>query len=311
MRFVTFSHLGQDRPGLVLDDDTVLDVPAAMAILANAGDGPAVHPAGSYGSMNDIILGGDESIASIRRLVGQVDRLTPAIRPLASVKLRAPIQRTLKNVFCIGRNYVDHVTEGYRAQKLDLKLPEHPQIFTKPATAIIGPGDRIRYDAAVTVKVDYEVELAVVIGRTGRDITEQAALDHVFGYTIINDVTGRDLQRRHDQWFKGKGLDGSCPMGPWIVHRDAVPDPQSLAISLSVNGEVRQSANTSQMIFDIRRIIRDLSRGMTLEAGDVIATGTPSGVGYAMDPPRFLVPGDIVECHVERIGTLTNTVGIA
>ena len=308
MRVMTFSHLDQDRPGLLLTDDTILDVPAAVAMLVEVGDLPGDTPVGHYASMNDIIRGGDESLAVMKSLVREAARLAPATRPLASMKLRAPIPRTLKNVFCIGRNYVDHVTEGYRARNLDVKLPEHPQIFTKPPTAVIGPGDPIRYDAAVTEHLDDEVELAVVIGKAGRDITEDTALDHVFGYTIVNDVTARDLQRRHDQWFKGKGLDGSCPMGPWIIHRDALPDPQSIAISLSVNGEVRQRANTSQMIFGIGRIIRDLSRGMTLEAGDVIATGTPSGVGYAMDPPRFLVPGDTVECRIEGIGTLTNTV---
>lgn len=148
----------------------------------------------------------------------------------------------------------------------------------------------------------------MILGKGGRDIAAENWRAHVFGYTILNDVSARDLQRRHDQWFKGKGLDGSCPMGPWIVTDDEIKDPQHLNISLDVNGECRQNANTSQMIFDLGRILADLSRGMTLDAGDIIATGTPAGVGYAMDPPRLLNSGDAIACHIEAIGTLRNQV---
>ena len=213
----------------------------------------------------------------------------------------------VRRVFCVGRNYLEHVAEGYRARGADIKVPEFPQFFTKPATAIIGPGDDIPYDIEVTQKLDYEVELGVIIGKRGKNIPKDRALSHIFGYTIINDVTGRDLQRRHDQWFKGKGLDGSCPMGPHIVHASLLKNPQALNIKLRVNGEERQSSNTKMMIFDLPAIIESLSLGMTLEPGDVIATGTPSGVGFAMTPPGLLKGGDVVEAEVEGIGVLTNT----
>jgi 2-keto-4-pentenoate hydratase/2-oxohepta-3-ene-1,7-dioic acid hydratase in catechol pathway len=219
-----------------------------------------------------------------------------------------PIPRPAKNVFCVGRNYVEHVAEGYRARGTEMKLPEFPQFFTKPQTAIIGPGDDIPYDPQVTQKLDYEVELGVVIGKRGKNIPKDRALGHVFGYTIINDVTGRDLQRRHEQWFKGKALDGSCPMGPHIVHASSIKDPQALDIKLRVNGEQRQSSNTKLMIFDLKTIIEQLSLGLTLEPGDVIATGTPSGVGFAMNPPGLLKGGDVVEAEVEGIGILKNAV---
>lgn len=253
-------------------------------------------------------------IALIRAGAGQEARRLAdtgggSLVPLGEVTLLAPIPRPAKNIFCVGRNYVDHVTEGYKARGLDLKLPEFPQFFSKPPTSVIGTGDTIPLHEGITALLDYEVELAIVIGRDGRDIAAADWRSYVFGYTVLNDITGRDLQRRHDQWFKGKGLDGSCPIGPWIVTDDAIADPQKIDLWLEVNGERRQSANTAQMIFDLPRIIEDLSRGMTLEAGDIIATGTPSGVGYAMTPPQRLQRGDVVTCHVEGIGTLQNRVG--
>ena len=224
------------------------------------------------------------------------------------IALLAPIPRPAKNIFCVGRNYVDHVTEGYTARGLDIKLPEYPQFFTKPCTSVIASGADIARHEGLTEQLDYEVELAVIVGKGGKDIAPEDWRTHVFGYTILNDVTARDVQRRHDQWFKGKGLDGSCPMGPWIVTDDEIADPQRLEITLDVNGERRQTASTSQMIFDLPRIFADLSRGMTLDAGDIIATGTPSGVGYAMKPPRLLARGDVVTCNIEGIGTLQNRV---
>ena len=228
---------------------------------------------------------------------------------LSDVTLQAPIPSPRKNVFCVGRNYVEHVNEGYRARGAEIKLPEYPQFFTKPRTAVIGAGATVPLHANVTAMLDYEVELAVVIGRGGVNIPIEEALDHIFGFTIINDVTGRDVQRRHDQWFKGKGLDGTCPMGPWVVERGDVSDPQALDLSLKVNGEVRQSSNTKHMIFPIARIISELSLGLTLEPGDVIATGTPSGVGYAMTPPRPLKAGDVMTLEIAEIGVLENRVG--
>lgn len=283
----------------MIDNDTILDLKAAAPEQS------------AFGSMLALIEAGDNAVTSARTLVDQArsGTLNAATRRYNDVTLLAPIPRPRKNVFCVGRNYVDHVNEGYRARGTETKLPEFPQFFTKPPTAVIGPGAIIPHHTGVTEKLDYEVELALIIGRGGRDIPQDKAFDHIFGYTILNDVTGRDLQRRHDQWFKGKGLDGSCPMGPGVVLRDAIADAQALDIALRVNGEIRQSSNTRHMIFAIPRIIADLSLGMTLEPGDIIATGTPSGVGYAMEPPCLLKTGDVVTCEIEGLGTLENRVG--
>ena len=313
MKLVTFQHRAAARPGIWLDNGQVLDLEAAFTTARDRGIVSEQAPwSGSTPSVHALIAAGERMVPALlvlreRALEGV---LPDALVPASDARLLAPIPRPAKNIFCVGRNYFEHVAEGYRARGLELKVPEHPQFFTKPPTAVIGPDAPVPLDPSVTERLDYEVELAVVIGRTGLDIPPDQAFDHVFGYTIINDVTARDLQRRHDQWFKGKGLDGSCPMGPWIVHRDALPNPQDLEISLTVNGEERQRARTSQMIFDLPRIISDLSRGMTLEAGDIIATGTPSGVGYAMDPPRLLAPGDIMECKIEGIGILKNEIAL-
>jgi 2-keto-4-pentenoate hydratase/2-oxohepta-3-ene-1,7-dioic acid hydratase in catechol pathway len=229
--------------------------------------------------------------------------------PAASLTWLAPIPHPRKNVFCVGRNYRDHIAEGARAQQTQIDVTEHPVFFTKPATAVIGPGDAVPIFPHVSTKIDYEVELAVVIGSSGRDIDKGRAMEHIFGYTIVNDITARDIQRRHGgQYFKGKGLDGSCPLGPVIVTANAVGDPARLSIRSSVNGEPRQDGNTADMIFDIPTLIASLSEGMTLEPGDILATGTPSGVGYAMDPPQYLKDGDVVRCDVENIGTLENVV---
>ena len=230
-----------------------------------------------------------------------------AVVPASEVHLLAPLPHPAKNVFCVGRNYLEHIAEGERAQNLKIGVTEHPVFFTKPRTAVVGPGASIPIFPKLSTRIDYEVELAVVIGKTGRDIQPDQAMAHVFGYTIVNDVTARDVQRRHGgQFFKGKGLDGSCPMGPVIVTADAIGDPARLGLRLSVNGEPRQDGNTADMIFDIPTLIASLSEGMTLDPGDVIATGTPSGVGYAMDPPKFLEDGDVVVCEIDGIGKLEN-----
>ncbi|MEM9247550.1 MAG: fumarylacetoacetate hydrolase family protein, partial [Pseudomonadota bacterium] len=224
----------------------------------------------------------------------------------------APIPVPAKNVFCVGRNYMEHIAEGERAQNTKVGVTEVPVFFTKPPTAVTGPGAAVPLFPSVSSKVDYEVELAVIIGKAGRNIAPQDAFDHIFGYTIVNDITARDVQRRHGgQYFKGKGLDGSCPMGPWIVTKDEIADPHALAIRCSVNGELRQNGTTRDMIFDIPTLIASLSEGLTLQPGDVLATGTPSGVGYAMEPPCFLADGDTVTCEVEGIGTLTNVMATA
>jgi 2-keto-4-pentenoate hydratase/2-oxohepta-3-ene-1,7-dioic acid hydratase in catechol pathway len=237
---------------------------------------------------------------------GLVDRLDPADvgrrrvgRRLARVRLLAPIPRPRKNIFCMGRNYAEHAAERGAAP------PERPVFFTKPPTTVIGPGAPI-VRHAVTQALDYEVELAAVVGRGGRDLTLEGALGHVFGYAVLNDVTARDLQKAHQQWFKGKSLDSFCPMGPALVTADEVPDPQALGIRLRVNGETRQEASTGQMIFGVAALLASLSAGMTLEPGDVLATGTPSGVGAASG--RYLEPGDVVEAEIDGLGTLRNPV---
>jgi 2-keto-4-pentenoate hydratase/2-oxohepta-3-ene-1,7-dioic acid hydratase in catechol pathway len=221
--------------------------------------------------------------------------------PLSRAKLLAPIPRPRKNIFCVGRNYTEHIRETGSA------TPDAPMFFTKPPTSVIGPHAPILYHPA-TQQLDYEVELAAVIGRRGRDIPVAKALDYVFGYTILNDVTARDLQRRHGQWFKGKALDTFAPLGPWIVHRAALSDPQQLRLSLRVNGETRQNSTTSKMIFTVAQLIATLSEGLTLEPGDILATGTPEGIGMGFTPPRFLHVGDTVEAEVEGIGILRNLV---
>ncbi|MDO6587486.1 fumarylacetoacetate hydrolase family protein [Salipiger sp. 1_MG-2023] len=248
-----------------------------------------------------LIAAGDAALADLQDQSALVQLAPGAFR------LVAPYPSRAKNVFCVGRNYMAHVAEGDRAQKQNVGVTEVPVFFTKPPTAITDPDGTIPIFPHVSTAIDYEVELGVVIGKPGRDIPPERAMEHVFGYTIVNDISARDVQRRHGgQYFKGKGLDGSCPIGPVIVTADAIGDPHALAIRCSVNGELRQDGNTRDMVFNIPTLIASLSQGMTLEPGDILATGTPSGVGYAMDPPRYLQDGDSVTCEIEGIGRLTN-----
>ena len=295
MHFASFVHADKIGYGVV-SGDRVLDLPAAARAAGTA------LPADLLG----LIAAGAPAQAIVRDLLARIDAAWSY--PIAAVRLTAPIPRPTKNVFCVGRNYLDHVAEGYRARGAETKLPEAPQFFTKPPTAVIGPDEPFALDPAVSAKIDYEVELALIIGKPGRDIPADQAWDHIFGFTILNDITARDLQRRHEQWFKGKGLDRSCPMGPIVVTRDEIADPTQLELSLTVNGEPRQRAKVGQMIFPIPTIIASLSAGLTLEPGDIIATGTPSGVGYAMDPPHYLTPGDEVVCEISDIGRLVTPI---
>jgi len=295
LRFVSFEGDEGQSYGL-LSDDRILDLPRA------AGKGKVAFP--QY--LIDFIAQGNDAIKVARDLLAGADE--GEFSPLGTVRLLAPIPHPKKNIFCVGRNYKEHVAEGYRARGRDMQLPEYPQFFTKAPTCVLEPEGEFPLDPRVTQALDYEVELAIVIGEAGRDIAREDAMAHVFGVTILNDITARDLQRRHDQWFKGKSLDRSAPMGPCLVTRDEIGDLDRLELVTWVNGEERQRAQTSQLIFDIPEIIAQLSAGMTLEPGDIIATGTPSGVGYAMDPPRFLVPGDIVACAIEGIGTVTTRI---
>ncbi len=235
-------------------------------------------------------------------------RVTEDALALAAVALDAPV-RPSRNVFCVGRNYLEHAKEGARALGRDLNLPDVPTFFTKAPTAIAAPEATLQFEARVSSQYDFEAELAVVIGARCKDVAEEAWREVVFGYTCVNDVTARDLQRAHGQWFKGKSLDDACPMGPWIVSADEL-DAQRLEIAFRLNGVEKQHSNTSQMIFPIPRLIAQLSLGMTLEPGDVIATGTPEGVGFARTPPEFLRDGDEMCVEIEGIGTLRNRVAI-
>jgi 2-keto-4-pentenoate hydratase/2-oxohepta-3-ene-1,7-dioic acid hydratase in catechol pathway len=245
------------------------------------------------------------SVESARRATEHGRRL-----PLSEVRLLPPI-RPRKNVIAVGRNYRDHAKEfsdsGFDASEKQM-IPDHPVIFTKSPTSVIGPDDPIVLTNDPTGTTDYEGEMAVVIGHRARNVSRRDALSHVFGWTIVNDVTARDLQKRHVQWFVGKSPDTFCPMGPCITTRDELPDIRSSWLRTHVNGELRQEAPISALIFDTESLIVTLSQVMTLEPGDVIATGTGLGVGIGFDPPRYLAAGDVVEITIDGIGTLRNPV---
>jgi len=249
-------------------------------------------------------------------LIRRYDEIKPGLSadgaalPLSSVRLLAPIPHPARNIFCVGKNYRDHAKEfagsGYEAGAVKgAEIDEYPAVFTKPASTVVGTGDTVSLHPHVTSAVDYEVELTLVIGKGGRDIPAERAYDHIWGYTIVNDVTARDRQRNHKQWFMGKALDTFCPMGPWITTADEV-DAENLDVKCWVNGELRQNANTRDLIFNIPTLIATISAGLTLEPGDLIATGTPAGVGLGFNPPKFLKAGDEVSMSITGLGTLTN-----
>jgi 2-keto-4-pentenoate hydratase/2-oxohepta-3-ene-1,7-dioic acid hydratase in catechol pathway len=309
LKIVTYQSGDNQRAGLVLDGDRILDLNRAFKAAQQSGlvASDLVAPVDVLG----IIASGEAMSKACKAVLKAVNSgaLPFEGEAASSVTILAPIPKPLKNVFCVGSNYRAHVTEASRAQAKEDKTPKLPVFFTKPPTAVIGPDAEIRLDPTVSEKMDYEVELAVIFGTAGRNIPAANAIDHIFGFSIANDVTARDLQRAHGgQFLKGKGLDTTCPLGPVIVTIDELPNFENLRISLSVNGEMRQDGNTRDMIFDIPRLVESLSEGLTLEPGDILATGTPSGVGYAMDPPHWLGDGDVVTCEVEGIGKLTNTV---
>lgn len=227
-------------------------------------------------------------------------------------RLRAPFPTPRRDLFAVGKNYREHVSEfgrsGYDTPQRSEDLPDKPIVFSKATTAVTGPFDDIESHPSVTAELDYEAELAVIIGRAGRGIAREQAMQHVWGYTIVDDVTARDVQRDHKQWLLGKSLDTHAPMGPWAVTADEIDDLGALEVSSTVNGEPRQKAPVADLIFDIPELIRVISAGITLLPGDVIATGTPAGVGIGFDPPRFLRPGDVVECAITGLGAIRNTI---
>ena len=259
--------------------------------------------------------------AAVRNMVSLMAdrRLLPACQVsadaanLAQIKLLAPIPRPARNIFCVGKNYSNHAREFSRSgfdagQSAPADaIPEHPIVFTKPPETVIAHGDAVWNAAEVTAALDYEAELAVIIGRGGRGISRSEALEHVWGYTTINDVTARDWQRRHKQWFLGKSFDTFCPMGPIAVTADEI-DPGNLDVRCWINGELRQNANTRDLIFDVPTLIETISAGITLHPGDIIATGTPEGVGIGFDPPKFLNSGDVMSIEIQGLGRLENIV---
>lgn len=258
-------------------------------------------------TMNELIAGGQQALDDARRAAE-----TGSKTALSQLQLLAPIPRPLKNVFCLGLNYKEHVAEGVaRGTGADPEGPKYPIWFTKPPTAVTGPYDDIVIEPRISTAYDWEVELAVVIGKPARHVPKEKAYEYVHSYTVFNDFSVRDIQRRHGpppQWFKGKSWDKGSPMGPWLITPDELGDPEKLQVTCRVNGVVKQNSNTSLMIFDIPTQIADITEVLTLEPGDVISTGTPSGVGFARTPPEFLKNGDVMETEIEKIGVLRNKI---
>ena len=309
MRYLTFSLPDQTTPRLgVMHGDTIVDV-SSLATAAGAPPLPA--------SLLALVQQGPAAWRRVAEFLGT--QLSEGLAPPGSddarkagtyrpdqIRWHAPIPRPAKNVFCVGKNYLAHI--GEIARGAAVQVPEAPVFFTKAPTTVIGPYDDIPWDRSVTQQVDWEAELGVIVGVTGRNIPRRAAVDHVFGYTIINDVTARDLQKRHAQFFKGKSLDGFCPVGPVVVTSDEFGDPQARHLTLRVNGVVKQHGHTRDMIYPVDVLIASLSEGLTLEAGDLLATGTPDGVGFGRTPPEFLQDGDVMETEIEGIGTMRNRI---
>ncbi len=298
MKYVTYSLPTDPSARLgIVRGETVVDVKKAVS---------AKWPGSCPGSLVDLIESGPNAW---QRMAGLLDREPSSeSHSVADVRLHAPIPRPRKNIFCLGQNYASHLQEASRARDRPFKIPEVPVFFTKAPTTVNGPYDDVPLDPDVTGQLDYEAELGVIIGMKAKNVVRARALPYVFGYTIINDVSARDLQLKHVQWFKGKSLDGSCPMGPLVVTADEFGDPQKKRISLRVNGAVKQDATTGDMIFPVDVILEFLSRGLTLEPGDIIATGTPAGVGLGRTPPEYLNDGDLVETEIEGIGTMRNRI---
>jgi 2-keto-4-pentenoate hydratase/2-oxohepta-3-ene-1,7-dioic acid hydratase in catechol pathway len=286
-----------------------LDIDGKQTVAAISEDGQHYCAAsrlapGFSGDMADFIA----RTPSVAALSAQSIEWTP----LAGTRTLAPIPLPRRNVMCVGKNYHEHAKEfaqsGFDTSAASGEVaPQFPVVFTKAPSCVVGPDDEVLAFADLTGQLDYEAELGVVIGKGGRGISKEDALSHVFGFTIINDVTARDLQQKHRQWFIGKSMDTFCPMGPWIVTADEV-DSGNLAVRCWINGELRQDANTSDLIFDIPTIIATLSAGMTLQPGDVIATGTPAGVGIGFKPPKFLKSGDVMKISIDKLGELVNKI---
>lgn len=300
MRLVTYRASVETEGRLgVLVDDLVVDV-AYLGARANV-------PLPSR--MLDFIELGPVALSELAALLKEAGGRWPVggALPVANVTLLAPIPRPRKNIFGIGLNYVEHVAESAKSLDTSKDLPKQPVIFSKPPTTVVGPGEPVVHRADITQQLDWEVELACVIGRTARRVGVENALDYVFGYTVCIDMSARD-NRRAGQWIYSKGQDSYAPMGPCIVTADEIPDPQSLDLWLTVNGVEKQRSNTRHMLFKVDYLISDISQGITLEPGDIIATGTPEGVGAGRDPQEWVWPGDVIVAEVTGIGRLRHPV---
>jgi 2-keto-4-pentenoate hydratase/2-oxohepta-3-ene-1,7-dioic acid hydratase in catechol pathway len=298
VRYLTFSLKSDAATRLgVLTDDGVVDVQVAIQDRW-PGDAP--------NSLSSLLAHGPDAWHRVAALVAE----PPAIArySLTEIRWHAPIPRPVKNVVCLGMNYAEHIREAAGAMKREVKIPTSPVYFTKAPTSVVGPFDDIRVDRGATQQVDWEAELGVVIGVGGRNIPRELALRHVFGYTVVNDVSARDLQKQHLQFFKGKSLDTFCPMGPLVVTADEFGDPQNKAVKLRVNGVSKQNGHTRDMIFAVDVIIESFSKGLTIEPGDIFSTGTPDGVGMGRSPQEWLQDGDVMETEVEGIGVMRNKI---
>ncbi|WP_342601856.1 fumarylacetoacetate hydrolase family protein [Peribacillus sp. FSL E2-0159] len=283
MKIISYLKENQISVG-VIQDKKVIDVSA------------------QFPDVLSIIKAGSEGIERINKILNS----NPEQKVLKSENLLSPITKLERNVICVGWNYLEHFNERTRQ---DINLPDKPTIFTKATSTVAGPYEDIPYPENFTNQLDYEAELAVVIGREGKHILEEEASDYIFGYMCANDLSARDVQQSHGgQWFMGKSMDKSCPLGPWLVTKDEITDVQSLDIYCKVNGKTVQSSNTSLMIFPINRIIADISKAMTIMPGDIILTGTPSGIGLKQNPPMLLKKGDVVEVHIPEIGGIKNQI---
>jgi 2-keto-4-pentenoate hydratase/2-oxohepta-3-ene-1,7-dioic acid hydratase in catechol pathway len=310
LKLVTFrttqDSVDTSRLGALLQHGNVFDLSAVSSL---------THLHGRTSDMVKFIEGGAEAVSSVKLVLSSGQLPAEHVFSVDAVKILAPIPRPHRNVLCVGKNYQDHIAEvaavwaskDPQQSSAPIELPKYAQLFTKAPQCVIATGETIQSHSAITKWLDYEAELAVIIGKQGVNIERENAWDHVFGFTIANDVTARDIQKQHTQFFKGKTLDTTCPMGPYIVPSSDM-SCEDLSIKLWVNGELRQNSTTKNMIFDVPEIIRQLSAGFTLYPGDIILTGTPEGVGFAMKPPQALQPGDCIDIEIECLGKLSNVV---
>lgn len=304
MKLVTFQYEDKRSIGAYIDGDCVIDLHESYKqMLRTEGKTRIEEKAQAYvpSTMEDFLRGGEDSMEAARGVVDYVlKNAGGTVYERKQVKLLAPLHQPEK-IICVGHNYREHILEMGR------EIPEYPVVFAKFANTIIGPEDDIPF-YPISEQLDYEAEFVFVVGKEAKNVKEEDALDYVAGYSIANDVTYRDIQRRTLEWLQGKSVDGSAPIGPWIVTSDELQDPSGLAVTLKVNGEVRQQTNTENLVFTVPKLVAFLSNLMTLKPGDIILTGTPGGVGVAMDPPRFLTEGDVVTIDIDQVGTLENKV---